>query len=194
MKSLDDKRWERILGTARIIGCTTTGAASYRESLAAAKPGIVMVEEAGEILEAHVLSSLSPVTKQLVMIGDHKQLRPKVETYELSVQAGTGHSLNVSLFERLVLGGYPHATLEVRAFVRSTGYPLSIRKHGFSGRMVYLRLSGATCGSAFLSHKRSILQLERAKQFPLVSLTSSPRSTSRSFAIDQKLRLSTDNK
>ncbi len=124
---MDDKRWERILSTARIIGCTTTGAASYRESLAAAKPGIVVVEEAGEILEAHVLSSLSPVTKQLVMIGDHKQLRPKVETYELSVQAGKGHSLNVSLFERLVLGGYPHSTLEVRALVRTNW----ILKHVF---------------------------------------------------------------
>ena len=56
-------------------------------------PRVVMVEEAAEILEAHVLSSLSPRTKQLVMIGDHKQLRPKVECYELSVQVGVGGSL-----------------------------------------------------------------------------------------------------
>lgn len=113
IKSLEDKRYERVLSTARIIGCTTTGAALHKETLTAAKPGIVVVEEAGEILEAHVLTSLSPHTKQLVLIGDHKQLRPKVETYDLSVQAGKGYTLNVSLFERLVLGGYPHATLEV---------------------------------------------------------------------------------
>src|SRR5689334_7323706 len=35
--------------------------------------------------------------------GDHKQLRPKVESYDLTVQSGKGHTLNVSLFERLVL-------------------------------------------------------------------------------------------
>jgi len=31
-----------------------------------------MVEEAAEILEAHVLSSLSPHTKHVILIGDHK--------------------------------------------------------------------------------------------------------------------------
>ena len=73
-----------------------------------------MVEEAGEILEAHVLTSLTSKTKHLIMIGDHKQLRPKVEHYDLCIQAGKGYSLNVSLFERLVCGGSPHATLAVQ--------------------------------------------------------------------------------
>ena len=49
-------------------------------------PKVVMVEEAAEVLEAHVLTSLHPQLKHLVLIGDHKQLRPKVECYELSVQ------------------------------------------------------------------------------------------------------------
>lgn len=53
-------------------------------------------------------------TPTLLFTGDHKQLRPKVEHYELSVQAGRGHSLNVSLFERLVQAGMPHATLAVQ--------------------------------------------------------------------------------
>lgn len=43
-----------------------------------AASGVVTVEEAGELLEAHVLTSLSPHTKHLVMIGDQCQLRPKV--------------------------------------------------------------------------------------------------------------------
>jgi hypothetical protein len=30
-----------------------------------------MVEEAGEILEAHVLTSLGPNTEHLIMIGEH---------------------------------------------------------------------------------------------------------------------------
>lgn len=73
-----------------------------------------MVEEAGEILEAHILTSLSQNTKHLVMIGDHKQLRPKIESYSLAVQSGRGYNLNVSLFERLVLSGTPHSTLAVQ--------------------------------------------------------------------------------
>lgn len=42
-------------------------------------PAVIMVEEAGEVLEAHLLASLSAQTQQLIMIGDHLQLRPKVE-------------------------------------------------------------------------------------------------------------------
>ena len=40
---------------------------------------IIICEEAAEVLEAHVLASLSPQTEQLILIGDHDQLRPKVE-------------------------------------------------------------------------------------------------------------------
>jgi hypothetical protein len=37
-----------------------------------------------------------------------------VDNYQLAVQSGSGYKLNVSLFERLVLAGFPHATLEVQ--------------------------------------------------------------------------------
>lgn len=37
----------------------------------------MLVEEAGEVLEAHVLTSISDKTEQLILIGDHQQLRPK---------------------------------------------------------------------------------------------------------------------
>lgn len=99
-----------IIKTKRIIACTTNGAAKYSRAIQAASPGIVLVEEAGEILEAHILTSLGPHTEQLIMIGDHKQLRPKC-SYELSVEQGDGFDLNRSLFERLVLKGFPHVTL-----------------------------------------------------------------------------------
>jgi superfamily I DNA and/or RNA helicase len=39
----------------------------------------VLVEEAAEVLEAHILCGLAPSTQQLILIGDHLQLRPKVE-------------------------------------------------------------------------------------------------------------------
>lgn len=40
---------------------------------------IVICEEAAEVLEAHVLASLTRHTEQLILIGDHEQLRPKVQ-------------------------------------------------------------------------------------------------------------------
>lgn len=48
---------------------------------------IVFVEEAAELLEAHVLASLSEHTQHLILIGDHEQLRPKPDVYDLTVRA-----------------------------------------------------------------------------------------------------------
>ncbi|KAF2995559.1 hypothetical protein E8E13_003761 [Curvularia kusanoi] len=115
----------------RIIGCTTTAAAMHTEELRAVAPGIVLVEEAGEILESHILTALSTGTKQLILIGDHKQLRPKVNNYALTVANGDGYNLDVSLFERMVLAKFPHSTLakqhrmrpEISSLVRKLTYP-----------------------------------------------------------------------
>jgi len=119
-----------IIKTKRIIACTTNGAAKYQAAIQAASPGVVLVEEAGEILEAHILTSLGPHTEQLIMIGDHKQLRPKC-SYELSVEQSNGFDLNRSLFERLVIKGFPHVTLtqqhrmrpEISSLIRHLTYP-----------------------------------------------------------------------
>ncbi|KAJ2919492.1 hypothetical protein MD484_g924, partial [Candolleomyces efflorescens] len=115
----------------RIIGCTTTAAAKYGLTIQAIAPDVVLVEEAGEILESHILTALGPGLKQLILIGDHKQLRPKVKNYELTVEKGNGYDLNCSLFERLILSGYPHQTLtkqhrmrpEISDLIRQLTYP-----------------------------------------------------------------------
>jgi len=60
-----------------------------------------------------------------------RQLRPKVNSYSLQVESERGYDLNRSLFERLVLKGFPHATLteqhrmrpEISALVRELTYP-----------------------------------------------------------------------
>ena len=68
---------------------------------------------------------------RLLLTAPRRQLRPKVNNYQLTVEGGEGFDLNRSLFERLVLRGYPHETLstqhrmrpEISAFVRELTYP-----------------------------------------------------------------------
>jgi hypothetical protein len=67
-------RTEAILSKKRIIACTTTGAAKYCDRIRAASPTVVLVEEAAEILESHILTALGPKTDQLILIGDHKSV------------------------------------------------------------------------------------------------------------------------
>ncbi|KAG9285408.1 hypothetical protein G9A89_010883 [Geosiphon pyriformis] len=86
-----------ILRTARIVGMTTTAAAKNHVLLVNLKPKIIMIEEAAETLEAHIVTSLSPATQHLILIGDHEQLRPSTAVQELAIK----HRLDVSLFERL---------------------------------------------------------------------------------------------
>ncbi|KAL2264535.1 hypothetical protein VTJ83DRAFT_7045 [Remersonia thermophila] len=120
-----------VLRHRRIICCTTTGAAKYSHLIRAASPDVVMMEEAGEILESHTLTALTRTVKQLVLIGDHKQLRPKINNYALSVEKGDGFDLNCSLFERLIRQGMPYVTLtkqhrmaaEISVFPRALTYP-----------------------------------------------------------------------
>ena len=60
-----------------------------------------------------------------------RQLRPKVNNYNLTVEKGEGYDLNMSLFERLVRKGYPHETLvsqhrmrpEISSIIRHLTYP-----------------------------------------------------------------------
>ena len=100
-----------IIKDKRIIACTTNGAAKYTRAIQSASPGVVLVEEAGEILEAHILTAMGQHTEQLILIGDHQQLRPKCSNYELTVDGSNGYDLDRSLFERLVRKGFPHTTL-----------------------------------------------------------------------------------
>ncbi|KAL7522946.1 hypothetical protein ACHAWX_007679 [Stephanocyclus meneghinianus] len=112
LKSLQQITDSQILSQAKVIGCTTTKAAMCK-SLSGVNAEIVLVEEAAEILEAHVLTSLSPGVKRLVMIGDHKQLRPKCQYYPLTVESNRGYNLNCSLFERLA-NANPISTLGIQ--------------------------------------------------------------------------------
>lgn len=92
----------RILQKSKVIGITTSGAAMHQTLLNSLGVRVIMCEEAGEVLESHVLVCLSSATEHLILIGDHLQLRPKVAEHSLSVFSGLGFDLNQSLFERMV--------------------------------------------------------------------------------------------
>eukprot|EP00760_Papus_ankaliazontas_P019309 PhM_4_TR18006/c3_g1_i6/m.89065 len=96
-----------FLRDQRVIAATTTAAATFINALRGAGVKVVIVEEAAEVLEAHTLSMLTSGVEHLVLIGDHKQLRPKVENHTIARH----HGLAVSMMERLVRMGMPFVTL-----------------------------------------------------------------------------------
>ncbi|CAI2182855.1 2804_t:CDS:10, partial [Funneliformis geosporum] len=101
----DEGRRQTLL-SCDVIGMTTNGAAKFQNLIKSIKPKIIICEEAGEVLEAHILSALTPLTQHLILIGDPNQLRPHIATYDLSMDSNLGknYQLDKSLFERLVKG------------------------------------------------------------------------------------------
>jgi hypothetical protein len=94
----------RCLREAHIIGVTTSGLARNIELLQRVHAKVMLCEEAGEVLEAHTLTAFLPGVEHAILIGDHEQLRPQINNYELQHdnRRGVKYSLDISLFERLV--------------------------------------------------------------------------------------------
>lgn len=88
LQDLRRESWRDVLRSARIIGATASGAAKYsnqsrqqpgmlkwahfcrfKDILEDVDIGVVLIEEAGEVLEAHALTSLQPKLKHFIMIG-----------------------------------------------------------------------------------------------------------------------------
>lgn len=90
------------------------GAAKFRKLLQRLKPRITIVEEAAEVLESHIVTSLTPGCQHLILIGDHKQLRPNPTVYDLAKT----YKLDVSLFERMVDNGMPYRRLRLQHRMR----------------------------------------------------------------------------
>jgi superfamily I DNA and/or RNA helicase len=86
----------------KVIGMTSTGAAKHKFRIVEHfQPAIMLVEEAAHVLESHVVAALTEHCKQMILIGDHQQLRPSTADYHLTKNFG----LDVSLMERLVENG-----------------------------------------------------------------------------------------
>ncbi|KAF2138624.1 uncharacterized protein K452DRAFT_256255 [Aplosporella prunicola CBS 121167] len=129
----------RCLQQAQVIGITTSGLARNLELLRRVRTKVMLCEEAGEVLEAHTLTALLPSVEHAILIGDHLQLRPQIQRYDLGREHPSGEqfSLDVSLFERLVQPNdteaikLPFTTLEtqrrmhpsISQLIRDTLYP-----------------------------------------------------------------------
>ncbi|RXK38429.1 hypothetical protein M231_04338 [Tremella mesenterica] len=112
-----------LLNKVKLLGSTTTGAAKLPAVLKGFAPKVLVIEEAGQVLEAHVLATLFPSIEHVIAIGDPLQLRPNVNCYELSVDSSIGEKLyrfDVSLMERLASGGLPMSQLLVQRRMRPT--------------------------------------------------------------------------
>ncbi|XP_048478338.1 NFX1-type zinc finger-containing protein 1 isoform X3 [Plutella xylostella] len=143
----------KVLKKAKVFGMTTTGAAKNRKLLQSLAPNIVIVEEAAEVLESHIITALTRHCQHLILIGDHQQLRPSCANYRLEREFNMG----VSLFERMVRNGVPSAQLtvqhrmrpEIAALVAPAIYP-RLRNH--ESVAAFPQVRGLSHNLFFLTH------------------------------------------
>ena len=106
-EELEMNKKVEMLSQKKIIGVTITGASINHDLLHHIGPSVVIVEEAAEILEPSLLAALTSSIEHLILIGDHKQLRPQVDTYELRKK----FKFDKSMMERLIDSGFPYKSL-----------------------------------------------------------------------------------
>ncbi|KAG8730710.1 hypothetical protein FRC11_006011, partial [Ceratobasidium sp. 423] len=112
-----------ILSRSHIVGCTTTdaGAAKQIPLLSGMGPKVMIVEEAGQVLESHILASLVGSIEHVILIGDPKQLRPNINCYKMATEnprTGYIYKFDRSLMERLSSGGFPMSQINVQRRMR----------------------------------------------------------------------------
>ncbi|KAK3984517.1 hypothetical protein QBC44DRAFT_336811 [Cladorrhinum sp. PSN332] len=96
----------QALSRADVVGITTTGLARNIDMLRCLGSKVIIAEEAAEVQEPHILNALIPGTEHFIQIGDHCQLRPKIQNHQFSLEtpAGRLYQLDRSQFERRAMG------------------------------------------------------------------------------------------
>ncbi|KAH7335663.1 hypothetical protein B0J17DRAFT_616684 [Rhizoctonia solani] len=133
-KEISDQLKAEILSRSHIVGCTTTAAAKYTSLLSGMSPKVMIVEEAGQVLESHILAGLVKSLEHVILIGDPLQLRPNINCYGLATEnadSGYIYKFDQSLMERLSSGGFPMSQIDVQrrmrpeisSLIRNTLYP-----------------------------------------------------------------------
>ncbi len=139
-----------------MIAFTTTGAAKYRALLKCISPKIIVIEEAAEVLEAHIIATLNQDCQHVILIGDHQQLRPKPTVYRLAEV----FNLKISLFERMINNGLPCHTLRWQHRMRPE-ISVLMKEHFYHGledhKSVtdYSSIKGLTKNVLFLNHEQN---------------------------------------
>ncbi|XP_044175717.1 NFX1-type zinc finger-containing protein 1-like isoform X2 [Acropora millepora] len=144
---------EEIIRRATVVGMTTTGAAKYHSVLQNVSPKVVVIEEAAEVMEAHILTSLTHKTEHAILIGDHKQLRPKAAVHDLAQT----YNLEVSLFERMVMNNMDCKRLSVQHRMRPEIAALTKRIYDHEiidheSVKDFEKISGVCCNLFFIEH------------------------------------------
>ncbi|NXD26029.1 ZNFX1 protein, partial [Spelaeornis formosus] len=153
-----------ILNNARIVGMTTTGAAKYRRILQYVEPRIVIVEEAAEVLEAHTITTLSKDCQHLILIGDHQQLQPSANVYDLA----KNFNLEVSLFERLIKVDFPFVCLKYQHRMRPeiaqlTSPHIYQKLENHPSVLEYENIKGVSTNVFFVEHEVPEQEIQEGK-------------------------------
>ena len=163
IREIQQQEDEIAMKRADVIAMTTTCAALYRNILEKIQPKVVIIEEAAEVLEAHVLTSLSKGIEHLILIGDHKQLKPNPEVFDLA----TKYNLELSLFQRMVNNGMECHTLEIQHRMRPEIskllrhiYPNLQDHHSV---MNYPNIMGVSRNIMFINHHEKEISSEHTK-------------------------------
>lgn len=186
-KVLDEELQVQVLNEAAVIGMTTTGVAKFQRLIHAVQPEIVIVEEAAEVLEAHIVTALSAATKHVILIGDHQQLRPGtckylyflfwktdlvtnnfIAEYTLAMK----YHLDVSLFERMVLNGMEHMTLlrqrRMRPAISNLLVPIYPNLYNHPDVERYPNVKGVSSNLFFVDHQVEETQVRKSILFPFL--------------------------
>jgi hypothetical protein len=124
----------QLLDRFHVVGVTTVGLANNSELLRGLRAKVLICEEAGEVLESHVLTVLLPSIQHAILIGDHLQLRPRISNLKLSMEYdrdGPKYNLDESLFERLANSRFRDWNIngEERGSKRGCRFPVAQLDH-----------------------------------------------------------------
>ena len=100
IRELEQRITDDVLASAQVLCTTNIGAGHF--TLANRKFSIVLIDEATQATEPSALVPIVKGARQLILVGDHRQLPPTVTSR--SAEEG---GLDIPLFERLLSNGLP---------------------------------------------------------------------------------------
>ena len=100
IRELEQRITDDVLGNAQVLCATNIGAGHF--TLSNRKFSIVLIDEATQATEPSALVPIVKGARQLILVGDHRQLPPTV-TSRRAEEGG----LDIPLFERLLSNGLP---------------------------------------------------------------------------------------